>query len=206
MHDEKISDFLTRLADRIPAPGAGAVAALHVAQAAALLGKVARYTTGDTYVEHTSSIAHVITLTDELRVMALRLAQDDDAASTALTDAYELPQDTDDARATRSATIAAARVGAAQPPAEVIVVAAACVELAEKLLPIANPAVATDIAAAVESARAGATTARVHIEADLTGVKDEQALTELAAQAHRVDDLAVRADQVTAAVRKGITS
>jgi len=43
MRDEKISDFLARLADRVPAPGGGAAAALHAAQAAALLGMVARY-------------------------------------------------------------------------------------------------------------------------------------------------------------------
>lgn len=206
MHDEKISDFLARLADRVPAPGGGAAAALHVAQAAALLGMVARYTTGDKYAEHVSSIAHVITLTDELRVMALRLAQDDADAFTAVTRAYKLPQDTEQARTTRSATIAAALVGAAQPPAEVIVVAAACIELAEKLLPIGNPNVVTDIAAAAEAARAGAATARVNIEINLAGIKDDQARAELSAQAHRVDDLTVRADQVTAAVRKQIAS
>ncbi|WP_411142455.1 cyclodeaminase/cyclohydrolase family protein [Streptomyces sp. x-80] len=49
MRDEKISDFLARLADRLPAPGGGASAALHAAQAAALLGMVARYSTGEKY-------------------------------------------------------------------------------------------------------------------------------------------------------------
>ena len=44
MRDEKISDFLARLADRVPAPGGGTAAALHAAQAAALLGMVARST------------------------------------------------------------------------------------------------------------------------------------------------------------------
>ena len=47
MHDEKIGDFLARLADRVPAPGGGATAALHAAQGAALLGMVARYSSGE---------------------------------------------------------------------------------------------------------------------------------------------------------------
>ncbi|WP_331766969.1 cyclodeaminase/cyclohydrolase family protein [Embleya sp. NBC_00896] len=204
MRDEKISDFLTRLADRVPAPGGGAAAALHAAQAAALLGMVARYSTGDKYAEHASAIAQVIALTDELRGVALRLAEEDAAAFTAVTEAYKLPKDTDAAKTVRSATITAALVGAAKPPAEVVVVAAACVELAEKLLPIGNPNVITDVAAAAEAARAAATTARVNIEINLGGIKDEQARIELTAQAGRVDDIAVRADQVTAAVRKEI--
>ncbi|MYW03553.1 formimidoyltetrahydrofolate cyclodeaminase [Streptomyces sp. SID3343] len=204
MRDEKISEFLNRLADRVPAPGGGASAALHVAQAAALLGMVARYTTGDRYAQHAASIAEVIALTDELRSVALRLAQDDADAFTAVTESYKLPKDTEEAVAERSATIAAALVGAAKPPAEVIVVAAACVELAEKLLPIGNPNVVTDIAAAAEAARAAATTARVNIEINLAGIKDEGARAELTSQAGRVDDIALRAEQVTAAVRKEI--
>ncbi|MYS87346.1 cyclodeaminase/cyclohydrolase family protein [Embleya scabrispora] len=204
MRDDKISEYLDRLADRVPAPGGGAAAALHAAQAAALLGMVARYTTGDKYAEHASSIAQVVALTDELRGVALRLAEEDAAAFTAVSEAYKLPRDTDEAKAVRSATIAAALVGAAKPPAEVVVLAAACVELAEKLLPIGNPNVITDVAAAAEAARAAATTARVNIEINLGGIRDEQARTEFTAQAARVDGIAVRADQVTAAVRKEI--
>ena len=82
--------------------------------------------------------------------------------------------------------------------------AAACVELAEKLLPIGNPNVITDVAAAAEAARAAATTARVNIEINLGGIRDEQARTEFTAQAARVDGIALRADQVTAAVREEI--
>ena len=96
MRDEKISDFLARLADRVPAPGGGA--------AAALLGMVARYS----------------------------------------------------------------------------------------------------IAAATEAARAAATTARVNVEINLGGITDGQARAELAAEADKVDDIAARAEQVTAAVRKEI--
>ena len=42
MREETIGAFLERLAERVPAPGGGATAALHAAQAAALLAMVAR--------------------------------------------------------------------------------------------------------------------------------------------------------------------
>jgi formiminotetrahydrofolate cyclodeaminase len=205
MRDDKISDFLARLADRVPAPGGGASAALHAAQAAALLGMVARYSTGEKYAEHQLTIERIITETDELRSRALKLADDDAVAFTAVTDAYKLPKDTDAARASRSAAITTALVGAGKPPAEVIAVAQVAVEVAEELLPIGNRNVITDIAAATEAARAAATTARVNVEVNLGGIKDEQIRAELAANADKVDDIAARAGQVTAAVRKEIS-
>ncbi len=205
MRDEKISDFLARLADRVPAPGGGASAALHAAQAAALLGMVARYSTGEKYAEHKLTIERIITETDELRSLALKLAEDDATAFTSVADAYQLPKNTDAAKAARSAAIATALVGAGKPPAEVIAVAQVAVELAEELLPIGNRNVITDIAAATEAARAAATTARLNVEINLGGIKDEQARAELAAEADKVDDIAACAEQVTAAVRKEIS-
>ncbi|MGH3567798.1 MAG: cyclodeaminase/cyclohydrolase family protein [Pseudonocardia sp.] len=206
MRDEKISDFLARLADRVPAPGGGSSAALHAAQAAALLGMVARYSTGEKYAEHKLTIERIITETDELRSTALQLAADDAAAFTAVTDAYQLPKDSDTAKAARSAAIATALVGAGRPPAEVIGAAQVAVELAEELLPIGNRNVITDIAAATEAARAAATTARVNVEINLGGIKDEHARAELAAEADKVDDIATRAERVTAAVRTEIST
>lgn len=205
MRDEKIGDFLARLADRVPGPGGGASAALHAAQAAALLGMVARYSTGEKYAGHTLTIERIITETDKLRFLALKLAEDDVAAFTAVTDAYQLPRGTDAARAVRSAAIATALAGAGKPPAEVITVAQVAVGLAEELLPIGNRNVITDIAAATEAARAAATTARLNIEINLGGITDGQARAELAAEAGKVDDIAARAEQVTAAVRKEIS-
>ena len=47
IRDQTIGEFLDQLAERVPAPGGGAAAALLAAQGAALLGMVARYTTGE---------------------------------------------------------------------------------------------------------------------------------------------------------------
>lgn len=204
MRDERISDFLEQLAARVPAPGGGAAAALHAAQAAALLGMVARYSTGEKYAAHRPVIERIITETDRLRCTAVQLAEDDAAAFTAVTDAYRLARGTDEEKATRSAAIAHALIGAGRPPAEVIGVAEVVVCLAEELLPIGNRNVVTDIAAATEAARAAATTARVNVEVNLGGITDEQARAELTGQVARVDGVAERAEQLTAAVRRDI--
>lgn len=204
MHDEKIDDFLARLADRVAAPGGGATAALHAAQGAALLGMVARYSSGEKYAEHTEEITRVRDLTDELRADALRLAVDDATAFGAVADAYKLPKDSEQAKADRSAAIAKALVGASRPPADVIRLSERLVELGEVLLPIGNRNVVTDVAAATEAARAAATTARVNVEINLGGIKDEQVRGELLALTARVDEIAARAEQVTRQVREVI--
>ena len=77
MRDETIGDFLDRLADRVPAPGGGASAALQTAQGAALLAMVARFSTGEEYAEHRATIERIITEADELRAIALRLGEAD---------------------------------------------------------------------------------------------------------------------------------
>ena len=77
IRDQKIGDFLDQLAERVPAPGGGAAAALLAAQGAALLGMVARYTTGEKYAEHQVTVARIISEVDELRNIALRLADAD---------------------------------------------------------------------------------------------------------------------------------
>jgi len=202
--DEKLGDFLDRLADRVPAPGGGATAALHAAQGAALLGMVARYTTGEKYAEHQATVGRIITEVDQLRGIALRLAEADAEAFTAVTDAYQLPKSTLEERAARSAAIADALVGAAWPAAQVISIAGMVVDLAQALMAIGNPNVISDVAAAAEAARAAAATARVNIEINLAGIADEHASLDMIAETGKADDIITRADQVTAAVRERI--
>jgi methenyltetrahydrofolate cyclohydrolase len=202
--DETIADFLDQLAERVPAPGGGAASALQAAQGAALLGMVARYTTGEKYAEHEGTIGRIITEVDELRAIALRLAEADVDAFRAVTDAYRLPQSTEEERTSRSAAVSQALANAAWPPAQVISVAGMVVDLAEALVVIGNRNVLSDVAAAAESARAAAATARVNVEVNLAGITDEQTSLEMIAETGKADAIITRADRITAAVRDQI--
>lgn len=204
IRDEKLGDFLDRLADRVPSPGGGTMAALHAAQGAALLGMVARYTTGERYDQHQVLIGRLITEVDELRAIALRLAEAEADAFAALADAYQLPRTTQAEKSARSAVLDRALVDAAWPPAQVISVAGMVVDLAEALVAIGNRHVIGDVAAAAEAARAAAATARVNVEVSLAGITDEQASLEMIAETGKADAIIARAEQVTAAVREQI--
>jgi formiminotetrahydrofolate cyclodeaminase len=203
MRDETIGSFLGQLAARVPAPGGGATAALHAAQSAALVAMVARYSNGARY--DTELMARVFTEADGLRDEALELAEADAVAFGAVSDAYQLPKETTELLQARSAAIAEALTGAAQPPAEVIRTAFRLIELAEELLPAGNRNVITDVAAAAEAARAAAVTARVNIEVNLRGIKDAAIKTELSATAAVTDEITARAGRIVAAVRDEIT-
>ncbi len=202
---EKISDFLDRLAERVPAPGGGAAAALQAAQGAALLGMVARYTTGPEFAGHQLVISRVIAEADELRGLALRLAEADEDAFLAVADACRLPAaGTEDEESARASAIAHALVNAAWPQARVISLAGMVVDLAEALAVIGNRNVIADVAAAAEAARASAATARVNVEINLGSIADEQVSLDMIAETGKADDIITRAGQVTEAVRERI--
>src|SRR6516164_4256780 len=99
MRDDTIAAYLDRLAARVPAPGGGAAAALHAAQAAALLAMVARYSDGERY--DAEMMNRIAAEADVLREDALALAEADTAAFAAVAEAYKLPRETED----RSASI-----------------------------------------------------------------------------------------------------
>lgn len=206
VNGEAIADFLAALAAKVPAPGGGATAGLHLAQAAALVGMVARYTTGSRYAEHQAAVQLINERADTLRGHALRLIDDDMAAFSAVIAAYKLPKTTPAEEHHRSAIVADATAQAASVPADVVQAAARVVDLAGELLPIANPNVISDVAAAADAARAAATTARVNVEINLPGITDELLRSTLADRIRAVDQLIIRADDITAQVRRMLTS
>jgi methenyltetrahydrofolate cyclohydrolase len=204
MRDETIGGFLDRLADRVPAPGGGASAALHAAQGAALLAMVARFSTGEEYAGHRETIDRIVAESDELSAIALRLGEADAEAFTAVANAYRMPRSTDAERDERSDAIAKALANATWPPAKLIGVAGMVVDLAGALLTIGNRNVISDVAGAAEAARAAAATARVNVEVNLAGITDAQASLEMIADTDKADEIIARAERVTAAVREQI--
>jgi len=201
LRDETIASFLGKLAARTSVPGGGATAALHAAQAAALLGMTARYSDSPQRADHADTIAMIIAEADRLREASADLIAIDGEAFGAVAQAYRLPRDTDEQRASRASAIAAAMVTASSPPAELIGIGTRLLELAELLQPVVNRTVAGDVAAAAQAVRAGIVTSQVNIEANLSGVTDPVARERLGAVLAGVGELEQRADRITAAIR-----
>ncbi|HEU5392181.1 MAG TPA: cyclodeaminase/cyclohydrolase family protein [Streptosporangiaceae bacterium] len=199
MRDDTIAGFLDQLAARVPAPGGGATAALHAAQAAALLAMVARYSDGAAY--DAALMGRIVAEADGLRSEALGLAEADATAFGAVGTAYRMPRSAPG----RPEAIALALAGAARPPADVMRLALRLVQLAGSLLEGGNRNVITDVGAAAEAARAAAVTSRLNIEVNLRGITDAALRDELTETALVADTVAERAEAIVTAVRAEVT-
>lgn len=194
-----LEHYLSELGAKVPAPGGGAVAALHAAQAAALVAMVARYTTRAKDAVHQPIVERIIEAADAARARSLALADADATAFTAVGAAYKLPKDTEAEVAARTEAINAALVEAARVPAAVVDEADEILSLAAELLPIGNPNVVTDIGAAADAARAAAMSSQLNIEINVGSLP--AALGDgFAAALLRVDTIAARADALHADV------
>jgi methenyltetrahydrofolate cyclohydrolase len=193
-----IGEFLGQLAARVPAPGAGATAAIEAALSAGLVAMIGRFTTDP---EHAGTVAGIVAEADARRDACLAAAAADETAFAAVAEAMKLPRDTDEERDHRRRALRAAQLDAARPPQAVIEAAVELVELAERLLPIANRHLLSDVAAVSAAARAAASTARLAVETNLPGIEDDGARAELTTSVDLVDEVLRRADAVEEAVR-----
>ncbi|MGY4102540.1 cyclodeaminase/cyclohydrolase family protein [Nocardia sp. R16R-3T] len=194
-----LAQYLSDLAAKVPAPGGGAVAALHAAQGAALVAMVARYTTRAKDAEHRPVIDRIIEAADAARERALALADADAAAFTAVGAAYKLPKDSPEQAAARNDAVTAALLEAARVPAAVVDEADEVLSLAGELLPIGNPNVITDIGAAADAARAAATSSQLNIEINAGSLSAEYG-AKFASVLIRIDEITARADALHADV------
>jgi methenyltetrahydrofolate cyclohydrolase len=190
-----IDTYLDRLAARHPTPAGAAVAALNLAQGAALLEMVARFRLGPAHAA--SDIARA----EDVREAALRLADADAGLVDVVATAYALPRSSDAERAQRAAAIADALLAAAGPPAELVTVGAELVGLCERMAEVGSGALLADVAAAADAAAAGLSISRTNVEADIAPRRGTAEAERLAAAVGSVDDLLRRAAQVRDGIR-----
>ncbi|WP_280449327.1 cyclodeaminase/cyclohydrolase family protein [Nocardia brasiliensis] len=191
--------YLSHLPAKIPAPGGGGLAALHAAQAAALVAMVARYTTRAKDADNRPVVDRVIEAADAARDRALALADADAAAFTAVGAAYKLPKGTPEEESARTAAINAALLEAARVPAAVVDEADEVLSLAGELFPIGNPNVVTDIGAAADACRAAAASSQLNIEINVASLPAAEG-DRFAPVLLRIEELVARADALHADV------
>ncbi|MGV9410631.1 cyclodeaminase/cyclohydrolase family protein [Nocardia sp. NPDC003693] len=202
--DSTLQAYLEDLAAKVPAPGGGAVAALHAAQGAALVAMVARYTTRAKDADNRPVVDRIIAAADTARERALALADADAAAFTAVGNAYKLAKESEADKASRAEAITAALLEAARVPAAVVAAADEVVSLAAELLPIGNPNVVTDIGAAADAARAAAASSQLNIAINVASL-DGVAGAEFAPVLKQIDEVIARADALHNDVVAAIT-
>jgi formiminotetrahydrofolate cyclodeaminase len=205
MRDQTIGQYLDELASAAPAPGGGAVAALHAAQAAALVGMVCNLTLGnERYAAAAATMRDVRDAADGLRARALALAEQDAAAYAAVAGAYHLPRATEAERASRTDAIQAALRDATAVPLDTAELAAQVIELCGRIVDSSNPSVLSDVGVAAVSAGAALHSAGLNVRVNLALMKDTAAAAAAADRLEAYLRSAVAADGVFRAVRERV--
>ncbi|GAA4709629.1 hypothetical protein GCM10023215_59090 [Pseudonocardia yuanmonensis] len=200
MRSWSIDAYLARLAARDPTPAGSAVAALTLAQAAALLVMVARFR-----VDRDHGVAQsVLARAEELHETALRLAEADIEAVAEVAAAYALPRSTETERTRRAAAIADGLLAAAGPPAELVRVGAELVGECERMAEVGTGALLADVAAAADATAAALSISRTNVEADIAPRRGTEEAERLAAAVGPVDDLLHRAARVRDDIRRAL--
>ena len=199
--NETVISYLQRLASGAPTPGGGAAAGLHAAQAAALVSMVAEFTSGPRYEAVREQAQQIARQAKAMMRQGLSAAEEDERLFGALGAAYKLPKDNAEQKSLRSAAIQYATIAAAAPLATTVEAAVEVIKLAQRLLPIGNRSVISDVAAAAEAARAALATALATLEMNIGAINDIAQRDRLVQVANQASEAIARAEELSASVR-----
>lgn len=169
-----VTAFTELLASEAPAPGGGSSAALSGALGAALTAMVGCLTRSKKkYADYAPFAAGVETQEEELRKQLIDVMDRDTEAFLAVSAAFALPKDTDEAKAARSAAIQAALKGCTETPMEMMRLCDEALGLTEALLTHGfNDSAASDLGAAALSLKAGIQGAWLNVLINIGSIKD----------------------------------
>jgi formiminotetrahydrofolate cyclodeaminase len=190
--EQRIDTWLGALASEAATPGGGAAAGLAAATGAALIAMVGRLTIGKSGFEDVEDrMRAIVERADAEREAFLALADRDAQAFDTVMQAFRLPKESEEDKATRTLRIQEAYEGAAAVPLELAERAVDLMEQAEDASAIGNPHAASDGYSAGTLLFAAALAAMANVRINAAGLKDGAKATGLV---ERCDALRERAD------------
>src|SRR6184192_3363167 len=158
-----------------PAPGGGSVAALMGALGASLGGMVANLSAGKRgWDDKLGYFSDWAVKAQQLKDELLSLVDADTAAFNKVMDAFALPKESAEEKATRSTAIEQATKYAAEVPLKVMETASKSYELLTEMAEKGNPASASDVGVGALATRACIEGAALNVKINLAQLKDEK--------------------------------
>jgi formiminotetrahydrofolate cyclodeaminase len=194
---QSINDFLESLAAKKPTPGGGSVAALAGALAAAMGEMVLNYSVGKKdLVAHQPAIQEALAELTRARAMLVELLIEDQLAFEKLTAARKACNNAGD----KDPTFAAALLACIRIPQTIGATASAILELCDRVTPMVNKYLLSDLAVCAEMAMATVRCAAYNVRVNLSDLSDpndrknlESAMNALVAKSVKVIQRAVPA-------------
>jgi methenyltetrahydrofolate cyclohydrolase len=171
MYDQNasIGQFLTAAAARQPTPGGGSVAALAGALAAAMGEMAANYSVGKKgFEKHEQVLKQALGEFHRARDLLIALMSEDQAAYEAMSAARKMPESPQKTQAFAVALLACVRV-----PQSIAATSLAMLDLAERLIHVANPLLLSDLAVCAELAMATVRCSLYNVRVNLPDISDE---------------------------------
>lgn len=195
-------DFLNQLADGTPAPGGGSASAYSGAAGAALVSMVARLTIGKKkYAAVEESMKSILEEAETLRQALTQAIDEDAAAFEEVMNAYRLPKDSEEQKATRQQAIEEAMTHATQVPLEAARKAVQVLTLAEKVINDGNLNAISDGAAGSAMAIAALTGAGYNVRINAINLADQNAAQVFLKE---IDQLEQHAGEIETRIRKSL--
>ena len=186
--DLTVKGFLDVTAGKDPVPGGGSISALSGSIAAALTEMVAGLTIGrKKYAEVEEQMKQLVERVHEIRQQLILDVDRDSEAYNVVFAAFQMPKETDEQKAARSAQIQEATKIAANVPMEVARRVYSLLSDIEEVVSNGNQNAVTDGCVAMMSARNAIIGALFNVRINLTSIKDEQYVADMTAEADRLE-------------------
>lgn len=186
--DLTVKGLLDVTAGKDPVPGGGSISALSGSIAAALTEMVAGLTIGrKKYAEVEEQMKQLIERVHEIRQQLILDVDRDSEAYNVVFAAFQMPKETDEQKAARSAQIQEATKIAANVPMEVARSVYSLLSDIEEVVSNGNQNAVTDGCVAMMSARNAIIGALFNVRINLTSIKDEQFVADMTAEADRLE-------------------
>ncbi len=186
--DLTVKGLLDVTAGKDPVPGGGSISALSGSIAAALTEMVAGLTIGKKkYAEVEEQMKQLVERVQKIRQQLILDVDRDSEAYNVVFAAFQMPKETDEEKAARSAQIQEATKIAANVPMEVARRVYSLLSDIEEVVSNGNQNAVTDGCVAMMSARNAIIGALFNVRINLTSIKDEQFVADMTAEADRLE-------------------
>lgn len=186
--DLTVKGLLDVTAGKDPVPGGGSISALSGSIAAALTEMVAGLTIGKKkYAEVEEQMKELVERVQKIRQQLILDVDRDSEAYNVVFAAFQMPKETDEEKAARSAQIQEATKIAANVPMEVARRVYSLLSDIEEVVSNGNQNAVTDGCVAMMSARNAIIGALFNVRINLTSIKDEQYVADMTAEADRLE-------------------
>ncbi len=187
--DEKIKDFIKKLASGSPAPGGGAASALTGAEGVALLIMVTNFTIGrDRYREFEEDNLMMREKANEILSEFLLGIDKDKEAYYKLSEAFKMPKNTEEEKKLRRNEISKEAISAGLAPLRIMEIGVNGLKIAKGLIKKSNPNLIDDVYVGAIHLKASIDGAGRNVDANIPFIDDENKAEEIKEKCKKYKD------------------